>query len=105
MTSRALSSAAVWKTMAAACRDVGAWAWAIAGPASATTAAWAAWHVRGHEWGARPARAACRCWATLVFSFFFLFPNPFLFPISIYTLCTYACIHVLPTYIHPCGVH
>ena len=45
------------------------------------------------------------CWAALAFFISSFFLIPFLFPISIYTLCTYACIHVLPTCMHPYGIH
>ena len=68
--------------------------WAIAGLARPHVGVGAVEH-EARPW-AKMARAA---WATLAFSISFSFLNPFLFvfPISIYTLGTYACIHVLPS--------
>lgn len=72
--------------------------WPVAGPNAAT---------RGHGRAGRGELGhdsyglnRLGCLLLLLFPFFlFLFYFPF------YFLGSYACIHVLPTYIHPCGVH
>ena len=74
----------------------------LAGPAGSARAGAGVGAKLGHvSW------AGSGCWAALAFLIPSPFLIPFLFPISIlcYTLGSYACIHVLPTYIHPSGVH
>ena len=94
MIGEARSSVAVGKATAAVCCDAGRGHRPLQGCVAARAQA----RVRAGCWATSTGPTVAG-WAALAFFHCLLFPNPFLFPISIlcYTLGSYACIHMLPS--------